>query len=314
MDIPLKQIIVNDIALRFVDKTRLEYEQLRDSMQHDKLLVNIIVRARSDGKYEIIDGVQRYSAAQELGWETIAADVREATDDEALILGLKLNGISIPPRPLEYAQQLRRLLARNPEWTIGYLAGVLNQPTDWVVRQLNLMKLHPTIQRDMEAGRITGRNAYLLSLAPKTWHLEYREAAAVLTFDEFQAKLVPPLKAWRSRVIRGHLREEMNFEPIASVRAIKILRAALDKPSVADMMVIENKCVSLADAFRLGVAWAINLDPASQQAQRLAAQQKFEKLQQVEGRRKRRRKREAGNPDSIFEIQIPKSSFKEPKE
>ena len=314
MDIALTDIVESDLAMRFVDKTRLEYIQLRDSMALDEQLIAIIVRQRADGKYEIIDGIQRYAAAKDLEWKTIRVEVKNVTDDKAMVLVLKLNGINVPPKPIEYAYQLRKLLSRNPEWTVGYLAGVIGQPRDWVVRQLDLMRLHPQIQKDVDAGRITVRNAYLLSRAPQTWHLEYREAAAVMTFEEFCEKLLPPLKAWRSRLIQGQQKQEMSFEPIASVRSIKILRAALDKPSVADMMVIENKCVSMADAFRLGVAWALNLDPASAQAQRLAAQRKYEKLQQVEDRRKRRRRREAGHPPDIDQIPISKSSFKEPKE
>jgi ParB family chromosome partitioning protein len=314
MDIPLSEIVESDLAMRFVDKTRLEYTQLRDSMALDELLVPIVVRQRADGLYEIIDGIQRYAAAKELEWTAIRAEVKQVDDDKAMILVLKLNGINVPPRPIEYAHQLRKLLSRNPEWTVGYLAGVIGQPRDWVIRQLDLMKLHPLIQKDVDAGRITVRNAYLLSRAPQTWHPEYREAAAVMTFEDFCKHLLPPLKAWRSRLIQSQQKAEMSFEPVASVRSIKILRSALDKPSVADMLVIENKCVTLADAFRLGVAWALNLDPASVQAQRLAAQRKFDKLQQVEDRRKRRRRREAGNPPDIDKIPISKSSFKEPKE
>jgi ParB family chromosome partitioning protein len=314
MELLLTQIVESDLAMRFVAKTLLEYTQLRDSMHERRLPVPITVRLRKDGKYEIIDGIQRYAAAKELEWETITAEVVEATDDEAMIMALKLNGISVPPAPLEYAHQLRKLLSRNPEWTVGYLAGTIGQPRDWVLKQLDLMKLHPQVQADVDAGRITVRNAYLLSRAPQTWHLEFREAAAVLSYEEFAAKLLPPLKAWRYRVTLGRQKEDAPFEPIASVRSMKILRSALDKPSVADMLVVENKCVTFADAFRLGVAWALNLDPASQQAQRVAAQRKLESLQRQEDRRIRRRRREAGNPKTLDQLSISKSSFKEPKE
>jgi len=283
-------------------------------MHERRLPVPITVRLREDGRYEIIDGIQRYAAAKELEWETIPAEVVQATDDEAMIMALRLNGISVPPKPVEYAHQLRKILSRNPEWTVGYLAGTINQPRDWVIRQLDLMKLHPQVQKDVDAGRITVRNAYMLSRAPQTWHLEFREAAAVLSYDEFCAKLLPPLKAWRNRIVQGRQKVDEPFQPVASVRSMKVLRSALDKPSVADILVVENKCVTFADAFRLGVAWALNLDPAAVQAQSVAAQRKLEKLQQQEDRRIRRRRREAGNPPSINQIPISKSSFKEPKE
>jgi len=300
MDLPLSEIVESGVAMRFVDKTRIEYTQLRDSMHLDKQLIPICVRLRADGKHEIIDGLQRYAAAKDLGWKFIRVEVRDVTDDEALLQSIKMNSLSIEPKPLDYAAQIRALLCRNPGWSIGTLAGKLNQPTGWVLKQLDLLKLHPKIQADVNGGRICLQSAWLLSNAPKTWHLEYREDAMILTADEFREKLIPQLKQWRKRILSGKQKMEIEeFQPIASVRSMKILRAALDKPSVADRMVVENNCETLADAFRLGIAWAMNLDPVSAQAQRVVAQRKHETLLRLEARRRRERSRKAGQPEPI---------------
>lgn len=287
--------------MRFVDKTALEYTQLKDAMRRMEWCEPIIVRTRMDGKFEIVHGLKRYTIAKDLGWNIIPAEIREVNDDDAIRLAIMANAVKTDPKPVEYAHQIRQLLARNPDdCTAGYVAGMLCQPVDWVKKQLGLLLLDPKVQRDVDAGRIKLQNAYTLSLCPKTWQLEWREKAMILTAEELRAEVIPLLKQWRQKIIAGKPKREFNFEPVANLRSMKILKAGLDNPGVADRMVKEVKCDTQADAFRLGVAWALCLDPAAAQAQRLAALRKHEKLEQAETRRRKERNIKAGSPKPLF--------------
>jgi hypothetical protein len=194
---------------------------------------------------------------------------------------------------VEYAYQLRRLAARNPDWTLGYLAGLVCQTPAWVKQQLDLLKLDDKIQKDVDAGRINLQSAYILSLAPKAWQLEFREDAMICSTAELKQKLIPLLKEYRMRIAQRKIKEEPEFRPVAVCRPMRVLKAALDKPSVADTMVIDGQVKTLADAFRLGVAWAIQLDPASVQQQRLNAARKREKLERAAARRRKERQLKA---------------------
>jgi ParB/RepB/Spo0J family partition protein len=303
MDLLLSEIVESEIAMRFLDRDRIEYTQLRDSIANSKWIKPILVRLRHDGKYEIIDGLHRYSIAKELEWTTIPVQITEATDDEAMRLGIVANAVSVTPKPAEYAYQLRRLCARNPDWTVGYIAGLVCQTPAWIRAQLDLLKLTEKVQRDVDAGRIPVKSAYVLSRCPKTWHEELREDAALLSVEQFQAKVTPILRDYNQRIKNGKPLQEPTFEPVASVRSMKVLKAALDKPSVADTLVLEGQCQTLADAFRLGVAWALQLDPAAAQQQRLNAQRKRDKFDRAERRRRKERALKAGRTD----IQIPSS-------
>lgn len=294
MDLALSQIVESEIAMRFLDRDRLEYAQLRDAIASSKWIKPILVRARKDGKYEIIDGLHRYNIAKELEWATIPVQLSEASDDEAMRLAIISNATSVSPKPVEYAYQLRRLAARNPEWTLGYLAGLVCQTPAWVKQQLDLLRLDDKIQKDVDAGRINLQSAYVLSLAPKTWQSEYREEAMICSTAELKQRLIPLLREYRSRIMSGKVKQAPDFQPIATCRPMTVLKAALDKPSVADIMVIDGQVTTLADAFRLGVAWALQLDPAAMQQQRLNAARKRDKLERVEARRKKERQLKAG--------------------
>ena len=293
--------------MRFLDRDRLEYAQLRDAIASSKWIKPILVRRRKDGKYEIIDGLHRFYIAKELEWTTIPVQVTEADDDEAMRLAVMANATAVHPKPVEYAYQLRRLAARNPEWTLGYLAGLVCQTPAWVKQQLDLLRLDDKLQKDVDAGRINLQSAYILSLAPKTWQVEYREEAMICSTAELKQKLLPQLKAYRQRLMLGKVKQDIPFEPIPTVRPIKVLTAALDKPSIADILVLEGQVSTTADAFRLGVAWALQLDPAAVQQQRLDAARKREKLDRVAARRKKERELKAGQ-DPLFPIPVPNSN------
>lgn len=303
MDLLLSDIVESEIAMRFLDRERIEYTQLRDAISSSKWIKPILVRKRQDGKYEIVDGLHRYSVARELGWTTIPAQLTDATDDEAMRLGIMANAVSVTPRPAEYAYQLRRLAARNPHWTVGYIAGLICQTPAWVRQQLNLLKLDEKVQRDVDAGRMNVQSAYLMSLCPKTWQLEFREDALALTTNELKAKITPLLRDWHKRVRNGRYKNPPKFEPIPMVRPMKVLLAALDKPSIADILVLQGQCDTTAAAFRLGVAWALTLDPAAVQQQRLDAERRREKIDRADARRRKERELKAGKID----LQTPSS-------
>jgi len=297
MDVPIELIMESEIAMRFADTTCLEYEQLRDAIRTSNWMRPILTRKRADGKYEILDGLHRYCIAKDLEWPTVPVEIFEGIgDDEAMIVGIKANAVSVHPKPAEYAAAIRRLAARHPEWTVGYLAGVLCKPTGWVKDQLKLLKLIEVIQRDVDSGRINLQSAFILSCCPKSWQTQFREDAAMLTTSELRAKVMPLLRAYHQRLASGKIDPEPPvFQPVASVRPIRVLKAALDKPSIADTIVLDPQCVTKADAFRLGVAWALRLDPESVQHQRLVAGRKQQQIEEADARRRKARSKRAGD-------------------
>src|ERR1041384_2369212 len=71
---------------RSFDETQLK--ELADSIAASGLLQPVIVRARPEGRYELIAGERRWRAAQRLGWSRIPAVVRDVDDRALLTLAL----------------------------------------------------------------------------------------------------------------------------------------------------------------------------------------------------------------------------------
>src|SRR5918992_2754260 len=71
------------------DEARLA--ELAESMAANGLAVPILLRPTPNGRFVIVHGERRWRAAQRLGWETIPADVRELSAEEAPWLSLVEN-------------------------------------------------------------------------------------------------------------------------------------------------------------------------------------------------------------------------------
>lgn len=75
----------------FKTRTGDEENELVESIRTNGMLVPIIVRSSSAGKYEIISGHRRVESCKELGIDTIPAIVKELTDEEAVITMVDAN-------------------------------------------------------------------------------------------------------------------------------------------------------------------------------------------------------------------------------
>ncbi len=278
----------NFFAMRAVDQRRWEYQALKDSMQHLKLIKPIIVRKRGD-RYEIIDGLHRFACAKDLGWTEINCDIQERDDDESIIMQIIANAVDVPTKPCEYALQIRRILSRNPSMTLRMLAGTVYKTPEWVQEQLGLLRLSDKIQSFVNAGAIKLQNAYVLSRLPHSWHDTYAEHAMVLTHEEFKALVLPAFKNFTEGLLAGRVAEEKPFEPTPALRSIKSCREGIDNDEIAGRMIVVSECDSLVSAFKAGVKWVMRLDPDSVAQQQAAAIARKLDVDRDAARRKRER-------------------------
>lgn len=89
-DIPLKQI--DDFPDHpFHVKDDEDMRNLADSIKERGLITPVMLRPKGNDRYEMISGHRRKRACEILGLETIKAEVRELTRDEAVILMVESN-------------------------------------------------------------------------------------------------------------------------------------------------------------------------------------------------------------------------------
>ena len=68
-----------------------DMEQLVESIKERGIITPITLRQKEDGRYELVSGHRRKKACEIAGFETIKAEIRELTRDEAIILMVESN-------------------------------------------------------------------------------------------------------------------------------------------------------------------------------------------------------------------------------
>lgn len=91
---------IYDIPLELIDdfpdhpfKVRDDEDmmQLMESVKERGIITPVTLRPKEDGRYEIVSGHRRKKACELAGFETVKAEVREMTRDEAIILMVESN-------------------------------------------------------------------------------------------------------------------------------------------------------------------------------------------------------------------------------
>lgn len=182
-DIPLTEI--ND----FPDhpfKVRLDedMDQLVESVKERGLITPITLRPKEDGRYEIVSGHRRRKACELAGLETVKAEVREMTRDEAIILMVESNLQRSVILPSEKAhsykmrleamkRQAGRPSKENERPLVDNLksADVLGEQQGesgrQVQRYIRLTELTPPLLDMVDEGKIAFRPAVELSYLQK---------------------------------------------------------------------------------------------------------------------------------------------------
>src|SRR5262245_6252210 len=270
----LKHIKMSDVrenpdALRTVNRSKPSYLELVDSVREVGVLkpINVrIVQDRDDPNkqvYGLIDGLHRFTAAQDAGLETIPAYVLNMDDAQVLEAQLMANVHKIETRPVEYSQQLLRILGANPTMTISDLAKKLAKSPKWLADRLSITKLDEKIQQLVNEQKVNLSNAYALAkLKDSQEQMNFLERA----MTEAPALFIP-LVTNRVREIneakrRGRDSTPEEYTPIAHLRKIKEMEEETRTKRIAETFKGKG-VITNADDFLFGIKWALHLDADS---------------------------------------------------
>ena len=273
-EIPLSKIRENPSALRAVNRTGESYLELVESIRKEGVLNPILVREVRDPDsnemvYGLVDGLHRFSGAQDAGLETIPAKIVAMDDAKVLIAQIMTNVHKVETRPAEYSAQLNRILAWEPLLTLSELAARLGKSPTWVTETLRLVKLDDSIQELVNTGEINLSNAYALAKLPPEEQANFLDRAMTQSPQEFVPAVSARVKELRDAKRQGREAKPAEFQPVAHVRKIAELRElATDK--TAAVKVANMLKVSDVDSFILGLQFAVHLDPISVEQQRAA--------------------------------------------
>lgn len=189
-DVPISEI--DDFPDHpFKVKVDEDMDQLVQSIKERGIITPVTLRPKEDGRYEIVSGHRRRKACELAGFDTVKAEVREMTRDEAIILmvesNLQRSAILPSEKAFSYKMRLEAMKRQQGERTDLTSAPVGQRLTSrellaenspdsntQIQRYIRLTELIPEFLDLVDEGRIAFRPAVELS------YLQKEEQSALL--------------------------------------------------------------------------------------------------------------------------------------
>lgn len=246
---------IHDIPIELIDdfpehpfQVRMDedMQQLVESVKERGVLTPITLRQKEDGRYEIVSGHRRKKACELAGFETVRAEVREMTKDEAIIYMVESNFQRSQILPSEKAfsykmrleamkRQGKKLETSSPVGTkLDRSSDVITAETgdsrNQIHRYIRLTELIPEILQMVDERKIAFRPAvelsYLSEVEQRWLHeaMEYADATPSLA-QAIKLKAFSQDKTLGPHVIESLLSEEKpNQREKFSFRADRLRR------------------------------------------------------------------------------------------
>jgi ParB/RepB/Spo0J family partition protein len=269
LHIKISEIHENPIALRNVNKESEDYLGLVDSIRARGVMNPINVRRKLDPDtneqyYELIDGLHRFSASMDAGLDTIPAQVLTLEDAEVLEAQIIGNVQRIDTKPVQYAQQLVRILSANPLMTEAELAMKLGKSPAWIGQRLGLTKIsNEKIKELIDEGRIPLSNAYQIARLPDSEQLDFCERAQTESPDVFNGGVQQRVKEIREAHRQGREAAPAEFTATPHCQKISDLKIALEDGELASEIVRAEKAGTAEAGFVAAIKWVLHLDAGS---------------------------------------------------
>ena len=227
-DIPLSEI--DDFPDHpFKVKLDEDMDQLVQSIKERGIITPVTLRPKEDGRYEIVSGHRRRKACELAGFDTVKAEVREMTRDEAIILMVESNlqrSVILPSeKAFSYKMRLEAMKrqAGRPsqnnlspvgidlrgKQSLDVLGEEVGDSRNQIHRYIRLTELIPELLDLVDEGRIAFRPAVELS------YLQKEEQSALL--EQISYADATPSLAQAIKLKRFSQDGKLNNEVIESI-------------------------------------------------------------------------------------------------
>ena len=226
-DIPISEI--DDFPDHpFKVKLDEDMDQLVQSIKERGIITPVTLRPKEDGRYEIVSGHRRKKACELAGFDTVKAEVREMTHDEAIILMVESNlqrSVILPSeKAFSYKMRLEAMNRQGQRTDLtcspvgNKLPGVksstvmaeeVGESKNTIFRYIRLTELIPGLLDLVDEGRIAFRPAVELS------YLQKEEQSALL--EQIAYADATPSLAQAIKLKRFSQEGKLNNEVIESI-------------------------------------------------------------------------------------------------
>ena len=177
-DMDYKQIELSQIDLDLITNSRvqIDVEDLCESMQLTGLNNPVGVCLKLDGRYGLVYGFRRFTAATRLGWETIDCRVVSGlTTPDLLIMNLQENVSRKNLNPMEEALAIQRIQKLGKD--IEKFRRELGWSKTLVSQRMSLLEMSETLIEALKFDEISVNQARAIHQAPSDIHDELIELA-----------------------------------------------------------------------------------------------------------------------------------------
>lgn len=266
--IPLSKLLPPKFKLRKVDRKSVEFLEMVESLAAHGQLQSCLVRPAKNrkGYYEIVDGEHRRTAAKDAGLKSLECNIREVSDDEALILTIAGNAVRVETKPLEYSKGLKKLIDQTPGLTIGKLAATLRKDRRWIGKILQLPELSSKCRRALNAGTLTLSNACELT---RVMGHEYQDRllpqAKTETTERFRKIVSTWIRQSKSKNQRKRRQQADKYERdiLPSLRKPADVRAEMKTPTWGRLIIKDEGITDPVQAWIRCCEYMMNVDQYS---------------------------------------------------
>lgn len=289
LSVPISQIKENPVALRAVNREGETFLEMIDSVKSHGIIDPISVREKQEGDgdvfYEIINGLHRYSAAIEAGLKEIPVHVIPMSDADVLMAQIIANVHKVETRPVEYSQQLRRILAGTPLMTMAELATKVGKTPGWIGERFGLLKLEEQIAKLVDDSKINLSNAYALAKLPPEEQAAYVDSAMTTPPAEFVPTVNQRVKEIKEAAREGRKAGPAEFVPTPYSQKVGDIKTELEKLTVVKSLIKKAAAKTAEEGAALAIAWVLHMDVESIAESRAKYDQKMAAKEEAKQRR-----------------------------
>ena len=316
-DIPITKLIPPRSMLRPVREDSLEYLEMLDSIKDRGLINSIAVRPHPtrEDVFEIIDGMWRYCCCRALGFDLMPCIIMEAaTDEDILALQIAANAVSYDTRPVEFAQQMRRMIrlydSVGTSLPLNQLGRMVGKSGKWVSSRLKLLDLHSDLQEELAAGTMgLGQGAALARIVKHKYQLEVWQAHKDKRLRPFELEVGKFTQNVHHDldVLKEAQRQKETLRP--RFQSMDSMLIELDRLDEISQIIVSRGLTTAYEGAILAIEWALNLHEegryqqvqekrfqlSDQQRIDIIGRQKYEELKEIRQLREERGKTEREN-------------------
>lgn len=172
MKVSVDQVCLPEFQIRNeIDEDHVA--EIAKSFERDGQWNPIIVRPKEDDTYEVISGAHRLSAARQLDWSEIEAEVKDLSEEDARGLAIKTNRMQKEMDDEEVGELCKELYTEHglSQKEIANLTGMSSSA---VQKKITLvMDLEDSVYEKVKSGELPARKAIIVAQLPKEDQAEF---------------------------------------------------------------------------------------------------------------------------------------------